>query len=172
MPWRAPFAVLAVVTVFAATASAKDIAHIIRPGDTPAALAKHYHVPVAALLARNTGIDPCRLKVGDTLVVPSPASPPSAVTAPPPDVRSVLPDEEASGPSYVVAPGDCPVAIAVRFGVPLEALLRANPGIDPEHLAVGRVLAIPATAPAAPPPVPVTRSGKPGQAAPLVMDFR
>lgn len=166
MLWRAPCVVLAVVTVFTATAFAEDLSYTIRPGDTPVALAKRYHVPLAAILARNKGLDPRRLQVGGTLIVPLSAAAPPA----PPAARSVLPDEEAPGPSYVVAPGDCPVAIAARFGVSLEALLQANPGIDPEHLLVGRVLTIPVAA--APPPVPVTRAGGEGQAAPLVMDFR
>jgi len=168
MPWRVPLLVLAAVAVLAATASAQDVSHVIRPGDTPAALARLYHVSVADILSHNKEMDPCRLRVGETLHVPLGIAPPAADSP----GRSVLPDEEAPGPWYVVAPGDCPADIAARFGVSLEALLQANPGVDPKNLAVGRVLAIPAATAAAPPPVTVTRPDAPGQAVPLVMDFR
>lgn len=187
MPWRTPLAVLAVLAAFATAAKAQDISHVIRQGDTPVALAKLYHVPVADILARNKGLDPCRLLVGTIVLVPqgTQAVPPHAdanpaVTVSPsvpaaPDVaagRDVLPDEEGPGACYVVAPGDCPAGIATRFGVSLDALSQANPGLDPKNLAVGRVLAIPPVAAGAPPPVPVTRPDAPGQGAPLDMDFR
>ena len=45
--------------------------------------------------------------------------------------------------------GDIPETIAARFGITTEALLAANPGVNPNNLQVGQVLIIP---PAAPPP--------------------
>lgn len=88
-------------------------------------------------------------------------------------VAAILPDEEAPGTRHVVAPGDTPAGIAGRYGIGLDALDRANPGLDPRNLPVGKVLVIPEVEPAAPPPVVVTRPGQPeGRAAPLVMDFR
>jgi LysM repeat protein len=174
MPWRAPLAVVAALVATVTMAKAEDVTHVIRPGDTPVVLAKTYHVPVAAILARNTHLDPCRLKVGDIMVVPLDARVPDQ--ARPSDAAgagsAALPDEEVPGGCYVVSPGDCPASIATRFGVSVEDLSRANPGLDPKNLAVGRVLAIPTVAAAAPPPVPVARPGEPGQAAPLVMDFQ
>lgn len=179
MPWLAPLMVLAAVTVLATTAAAEDICHVIRSGDTPVAVARFYHVSVADILSHNKNLDPCRLKVGDVLHiprgyatglpdVPSPAAP---ATAPSPG-QALLPDDEAPGPWYVVAPGDCPAGIAARFGVSLDALNRANPGLDPKNLPVGRVLSIPSAVAAAPPPVTVARPDAPGAAAPLVMDFQ
>ncbi len=47
--------------------------------------------------------------------------------------------------TYTVAQGDTLTGIAERFGVTLEALLAANPGIQPEVLPVGTTLIIPAT---------------------------
>ena len=208
MPWRA---LLLFASFLAASgpAAAGETAHTARPGDTPAALAKQYRVPVAAVLARNQGLDPCRIKVGDVIVIPdapaapgpaaspskgvapkadaaspdvapapaAPVAPPSApvarpaapVATPP---KAVLPDEDAPGRRYVVAPGDCPAVIAERFDIPLEALERANPGLDPRRLPVGCVLTVPEGNACAPPAVPVTRPGEPGASAPLVMDFQ
>lgn len=44
---------------------------------------------------------------------------------------------------YVIAAGDTLEAIAARYGVTLEALLAANPGIQPNLLIVGTPLVIP-----------------------------
>ena len=39
--------------------------------------------------------------------------------------------------------GDIPVTIAAQFGITVEALLAANPGLDPTGLNIGDVLIIP-----------------------------
>jgi LysM repeat protein len=177
-------------------ALAGDAVHQARPGDHPAALAKRYHVTLAAILARNPGLDPCRIMVGDVIVIPDAATlgaPSPAVAAPPAKAApgpatatpakteaptgakadsALLPDEEAAGRKYVVAPGDCPAVIAERFGIPLEVLEKANPGLDAKRLPVGCVLAVPDAAACAPPPVAVARPGEPASAAPLVMDLK
>lgn len=166
-------------------ALAGDISHVARPGDTPLALSKVYHVSVAAILARNKGLDPCRIKVGDVILVPDPSAPgsPSAVAGVAPKAgpqtgrdatakAALLPDEEPAGVRYVVIPGDNPAAIAERFGIPLDVLSRANPGIDPKNLAVGRVLSIPPTEACPPPALTVARPGDKNTGAPLVTDFQ
>jgi LysM repeat protein len=45
--------------------------------------------------------------------------------------------------TYTVRAGDTPSAIADAVGVPLEDLLAANPGIDPNALTVGQKLTLP-----------------------------
>lgn len=192
MPWRLLLAFCLLVQ--AVPAMAGETVHQARPGDHPAALAKRYHVTLAAILARNPGLDPCRIMVGDAIVIPdaaaadapSPAAPaPSAKAAAGPGApakteaptgakagSALLPDEEAAGRKYVVAPGDCPAVIAERFGIPLEVLEKANPGLDAKRLPVGCVLAVPDAAACAPPPVVVARPGEPVSTAPLVMDLK
>jgi LysM repeat protein len=44
---------------------------------------------------------------------------------------------------HSVRAGETIAAIARRYGVEPNALLRANPGVDPGRLEVGRVLRIP-----------------------------
>jgi len=171
MPWRTFLLALAFLTTVCSV-RAEDLTHVIRPGETPVSLAKTYHVSVAALLAHNAGCDPHRLRVGTVLRIPRPA-PSGAPALSEAKAAAVLPDEEAPGTRHVVAPGDTPAAIAVRYGIGLADLDRANPGLDPKNLPVGKVLVIPEPVPDAPPPVIVTRAGQPeGRAAPLVMDFR
>jgi LysM repeat protein len=153
-------------------AVAEDIAHVARPGDTPVNLSKTYRVPVAAILSRNKGLDPCRIKVGDVIFVPvAPGAQTALAPSTPTEKQAILPDEETVDIRYVVVPGDIPVAIAERFGISLDILARANPGLDPRNLAVGRVLAIP-RGQACPVPIPVARPGDPPSSAPLVMDFQ
>ena len=50
---------------------------------------------------------------------------------------------QASGPVYIVQPGDTLSAIAARFNVSLNDLLTANPTLDPNVLAAGQEIVIP-----------------------------
>lgn len=61
---------------------------------------------------------------------------------------------------YTVAPGDTLSQIAEKFGIALDALLAANPGVDPNAMSVGSVLKIPGgqqniSGEATPTPVPL-----------------
>lgn len=80
-----------------------------------------------------------------------PAPPPTA--SPTIDVvarlASVVPSATATVPpsptpaTYTVQPGDTLFDIAVRLGVPLDALMAANRLVEPNSLTVGQVLVIP-----------------------------
>jgi len=50
----------------------------------------------------------------------------------------------ASARTHTVKAGESPSLIARRYGVKLEALMAANPGLDPRRLQVGQSLNIPA----------------------------
>jgi murein DD-endopeptidase MepM/ murein hydrolase activator NlpD len=50
---------------------------------------------------------------------------------------------QSSGPQYIVQPGDTLYGIALQFGISVEALEAANPGVDAAALAVGQALIIP-----------------------------
>ena len=45
---------------------------------------------------------------------------------------------------HVVAQGDTPSGIALQYGINVEALMQANPGLDPRRLQIGQELLIPA----------------------------
>lgn len=65
---------------------------------------------------------------------------------------------------YTIQPNDTLGAIAERFGVTLEALIVANPGVQPTALIVGQTLVIPVEGIASEPtptpaPVPVRQAG-------------
>ena len=110
--------------------------YAIRPGDTLFALASRFNTTVSAILAANPGINPNNLQVGQIICIPVAPGP---VPCP-------------GGTIYVVQPGDTLFLIAQRFGVPLQTLIAANPGIDPLRLQIGQTLCIPGIAPPIPEP--------------------
>ncbi len=63
---------------------------------------------------------------------------------PTPDSPHVLPTLRPNEEYYTVQYGDYMAGIAARFNVELDLLISANPEIDPNWLAVGQVLTIPA----------------------------
>ena len=46
--------------------------------------------------------------------------------------------------TYSLKAGDTPASIARKYGIKLDALMSANPGIDPKRLKIGQTLTIPA----------------------------
>ena len=102
---------------------------IIRAGDTFYSLARRYSISVEALIAANPGVDFNLLRPGQRICIPS-AAPPS----PPP----VCP-----GGTYTVRLGDTFYSIARRFGVSVQALIDANPGVDFNRLRVGQTICLP-----------------------------
>ncbi|NLM63896.1 MAG: LysM peptidoglycan-binding domain-containing protein [Firmicutes bacterium] len=113
----------------------------IRSGDTFYALARRFGVSLEAILAANPGVDPRNLQVGQLVCIPGAVTPPTPPTFCP------------GGTPYVIRAGDTLYLLAQRFGTTVDALLRANPGIDPRNLQIGQVICIPVTVPG-PPPCP------------------
>jgi murein DD-endopeptidase MepM/ murein hydrolase activator NlpD len=68
--------------------------------------------------------------------------------------------------TYTVVAGDTFGSIASKFGISVDALTRANPGVDPNALPIGTVLIIPARASGSetppPSPTPVGLTIEPG----------
>jgi LysM repeat protein len=136
--------------------------YTIKSGDTLAGVAERFGVSLEDLLAANPGINPATLQAGETIRLPSGTDVPSvtpeptegaepteepAPTEPPPTEEPAPTNTPASlGQTYVVQSGDIPETIAAQFGITVEALLAANPGINPTNLQIGQVLIIPPAA--------------------------
>lgn len=77
--------------------------------------------------------------------------PTRATTAPPPTTRTATaPQQTPAKPvriltrSYAVKSGETPASIARKYGVKLDVLMAANPGLNPSRLRVGQTLVVPA----------------------------
>ncbi len=110
--------------------------YTIRPGDTLFALSQRFGVSVQAIINANPGIDPNNLQIGQVICIPQMAPPV------PPCPNGFL---------YTIRPGDTLFALSQRFGVSVQAIINANPGIDPNNLQIGQVICIPQMAPPLPP---------------------
>lgn len=115
------------------TCPAGTVPYTIQAGDTIYRIAGRLGTTVAAILALNPGINPNALQIGQQICVPGAAP-------------------ACAGTSYTIRPGDTFYAIAARYGISLQALIAANPGVDPNRLVVGQTICIPTVAP----PTPVT----------------
>ncbi len=101
--------------------------YTIRSGDTIYRLALRYEISVDSILAANPGLDPDSLQVGRRICIPVPACP--------------------GGQLYTIKAGDTIYRIAQSFEMSVDALLAANPGIDPDRLYIGQKICIPGEEP-------------------------
>ncbi len=103
--------------------------YTIRAGDTFYSIAIRYNTTVSALIAANPNVNPNALYIGQIICVPM-YQPPCP-----------------GGNYYTIRAGDTFYSIARRFNVSLDALLEANPNVDPDNLYIGQVICIPGTTP-------------------------
>jgi LysM repeat protein len=93
--------------------------HLVAPGETFLALARRYGVSYSALLAANPGLDPDRIRPGQTLRLPA-------------------------GPrTHVVTRGETLFGIARRYDIEPERIRAANRLTD-DKVKIGQTLVIPA----------------------------
>jgi LysM repeat protein len=115
------------------TPSLHEHKHLVQPGETLSSVARRYGVSVAALAASNGVRDPDHIQAGQWLVVPGVGAAPAPT----------------AGTRYVVQLGDTLHSISVRFGVSLQALMRASSIANPNRIWAGQSLIVPgARAPA------------------------
>jgi len=100
----------------------------IKSGDTLASIARRFDTTVEAILSANPGIIPERLFIGQVICIAQEKT-----------EQLVCPNQNA----YVIRRGDTLSAIANAFGVTLQALMNANPGVAPQSLYVDQVICVP-----------------------------
>ncbi len=99
--------------------------YVVEWGDTLFSIANRFGTTVETLMAAN-GLTSPLIYVGQRLTIPS--------------STPMVTQEQSTG--YLVRYGDTPYSIAERFGVPVEALMRAN-GLYSHLIYVGQKLTIP-----------------------------
>lgn len=100
--------------------------YVIRAGDTYFSIARRFGIAVPALAAANPGVNPNALVIGRSICVPAP----KPISCP-------------GGRSYTIVSGDTLYSISRRYNTTVEAILAANPGINPQGLQPGQILCIP-----------------------------
>lgn len=112
----------------------------VQPGDTYFSIAQRCAVSIAQIEQANPGQNPSTLQVGQTL----------QLVAETPARAEPMPDRPVTD-AHRVEPGDTLSSIAAILGTSVEALIAANPQIDPYALDVGAVIRLPGSdAPEAP----------------------
>ncbi|MBW7476157.1 LysM peptidoglycan-binding domain-containing protein [Paenibacillus oenotherae] len=96
--------------------------YVVQPGDTLLRIARRFEVNAASLTAANPRISSeLQLMPGLLLSIP---------------LQTVA--------VYCVQPGDTVIRVAGAFSVSIQALVAANPGVDPRQLVPGQLLTVPA----------------------------
>lgn len=126
--------------------------YVVRPGDTVSGIAYRHGVSTNAIVRANNLLNPNRIYAGQRLVIPC--------GAPAPDHPWAPPTPAPGGVYYVVRGGDTLAKIAMRFGVNMWSIVRANNIANPNVIIVGQRLYIPKAS--APQPAPDTGWVKPG----------
>lgn len=106
--------------------------YTIAAGDNLFIIAARFRTTVEAILRANPGLTPGRLFIGQRICIPVPQPQPGVCPG---------------GFFYTIAAGDNLFIIAARFRTSVEAILRANPGLDPNRLFIGQRICIPVPRP-------------------------
>ncbi|HEV7274912.1 MAG TPA: LysM peptidoglycan-binding domain-containing protein [Devosiaceae bacterium] len=106
--------------------------YIIQPGDTLYQVTQQCRVQLSDLKVANPQIDVNDIPVGTRLTIPG-ATGGDGETA-------------RRQASYEVEPGDTLFSLANRYGISVDALLEANPDLDPDDLEIGHSIHIPGMA--------------------------
>jgi LysM repeat protein len=115
--------------------------YTVKSGDTLYFLAIRFNTTVEAIMRLNPGINPENLQIGQVICIPEVGVSPT----PPPCPHGFY---------YTIKPGDTIFMLSQQFGVSVEAILNANPGIDPNNLMIGQVICIPTKMPQPEPQLP------------------
>jgi LysM repeat protein len=127
------------------TSKQDQIVHVVQPGQNLFRIALRYGTSVDAIMAANGLADSRTIHVGQRLIIPQGSGASVAQVG-----------SAASGGSYAVQRGDTLTRIALRNGVTVTALMRANGIANPNAIYAGQRLVIPGTGGSAPAPAAAT----------------
>jgi LysM repeat protein len=119
--------------------------YIVKRGDTLSRIAAQFTTTVAAMAQLNGIVNPDRISIGQSILVPAPAgSAGIVVPTVPPTATPVSQTTITSNPqTYMVLPGDNLFRISLRFNVSMLRLMQANSIVNPNRIFAGQTLVIP-----------------------------
>lgn len=103
--------------------------YTVQRGDTLSSIARRFNTTVEAILRANNIANPNYIYAGQKLVIPKAGEAP--------------PSPPGGGKVHVVQAGDNLFRIALRYGVTIEEITRANNIVNPRYIYVGQELTIP-----------------------------
>jgi LysM repeat protein len=112
---------------------AATVVHVVAPGETLSAIARHYGSSVAALASANGISDPDLVRIGARLQVPAGSGSSSSSSG------------GGAARNHTVASGETLAGIARRYGVSVGAIVTANRVSNPNLIRIGQVLSVPAS---------------------------
>jgi len=142
------------------TSTGPTVTYEVKKGDSLSKIAKSEKVSLAELEAANNLTSKSVLKLGQTLTIPTSASP--APAAPTSTSTTTEPASTTGGSTYTVKTGDSLSAIAHKTGTSVTALKEAN-HLTTNNIHAGQVLTLPAagSASTAATPSPSTATAAP-----------
>lgn len=100
----------------------------IQFGDSLYKIAQRFNISIDDLKEANPRLDPQNLQIGEIICIP--------VAVPPVECPE-------GSTAYIVQAGDTFYSIARKFGVTVNDLEAANPGVDPTGLLIGQRICVP-----------------------------
>ncbi len=143
--------------------------HVVRSGETLQLIAAYYDVTLKDLMQAN-GLDEeaaRRLRVGQEITIPGPVDASEVMTR---EATKVVPTRRII---HTVQPGDTLISIAAHYGADLDAIIAANPDINPDLIYVSQQIVVPLLPPTSTPthtltPTPTSTPGPPLKAPTLL----
>lgn len=96
--------------------------YVVKKGETLWAISNYYNVPIASIVSDN-GLPNANLIV--------------------PGLSLYIPSQEIQQRTYRIKPGDTYWKLAIRFNTTIAAIVKANPGANPNRLLAGQLITIP-----------------------------
>src|SRR5690606_15650562 len=116
-----------------------DATYVVQPGDTLSSIAARYYTTIGTLAQLNNILNPNLIFIGQVLRVPSYGAP---QVTPVPQYPQ-YPQYPQQPIRHVVQLGENLFRISLRYGVSMDAIMRANNIYYPNLIFAGQVLTIP-----------------------------
>ncbi|GAB4213167.1 MAG: hypothetical protein OHK0012_08780 [Synechococcales cyanobacterium] len=135
--------------------------YTVKSGDTLESIARRYQVPQREIIRATPLTSDQYLRVGQNLLIPGNVGSLLALQRPAPQSPAPSAPAPVQPRTHTIAAGDTLATIARRYGISVNQLQSANPGLDSRRLTIGRAVRIPGTAPSTQQPAVAVRPPQP-----------